>query len=335
MTVLQTSLDAKNSLGDETVDQLRSRIFVEVRERGGATCDEIEVALGLRHQTASARIRELVEAGKLVDSDERRPTRSGRDAVVWTEATVIVAPSASVEVVSRVGLPLTLAEVEHRGGYQIVYADPPWQYAQGGRGAAGNHYGTTGISGIAGLPVHRVASENSVLFVWVTWPFLRDVFTVIDYWGFTYKTCAFVWVKYHENSGKRCVGGGFWTRANTEFCLLCVRGDSYPRRLDTTAARGVRQLIEEWPEEPEELLLAPRQDHSAKPAEARSRIRQLLGSEPSAIELFARCTDDSGKIVPGGRVAPGWDQWGNECDADIYMGVSGEEVRLLEPKSDS
>lgn len=225
-------------------------------------------------------------------------------------------------------LPLVLDEVEMMGGYDVVYADPAWEYQQGGRGAAGNHYGCTGLERIANLPVSRLAAPNSLLFLWVTWPFLRDAFTIIDAWGFTFKTCAFVWVKYHETSGKRCVGGGFWTRANTEFCLLCVRGKKYPRRLETS--KGVRQIIETGdPFEivsPEDILLAPRQEHSAKPPEARERIVQLLGESPRKIELFARCTDESGKIIPGGRVHPNFAQWGNECDSDVYMGVDGEEV---------
>ncbi len=49
---------------------------------GGATCDEIEQALGLRHQTASARCRELVLSGHLIRTDRRRKTRSGRAAAV-------------------------------------------------------------------------------------------------------------------------------------------------------------------------------------------------------------------------------------------------------------
>ena len=48
----------------------------------GATCDEVEAALGLKHQTCSARIRELRDKGLLVDSGYQRKTRSGRKAAV-------------------------------------------------------------------------------------------------------------------------------------------------------------------------------------------------------------------------------------------------------------
>lgn len=66
------------------------RRYIASRGPSGATADEIEQALELRHQTASARVWEL--AGKnrkdmrpaaIVESGERRMTRSGRPAAVW------------------------------------------------------------------------------------------------------------------------------------------------------------------------------------------------------------------------------------------------------------
>ena len=53
----------------------------------GATCDELELLLGVSHQTASATLRDL--QGRrgiqraIVDSRARRPTRTGRPAIVW------------------------------------------------------------------------------------------------------------------------------------------------------------------------------------------------------------------------------------------------------------
>lgn len=53
---------------------------------GGATCDEIEAMTGYKHQTAAAQIRHMTKAGLLVASEVRRPTRSGRKAIVWVLA---------------------------------------------------------------------------------------------------------------------------------------------------------------------------------------------------------------------------------------------------------
>ncbi len=186
---------------------------------------------------------------------------------------------------------ITLDEAEAAGGYSIIYADVPWQYTQGGRGSARNHYREMPLDLVRALPVSRLASKDAVLFAWATWPKLAEAQLVIESWGFEYKTCGFVWVKRHEVSGKACVGGGWWTRANTEFCLVGVRGN-YPRRVDAS----VRQLVEEHDTE---VLDAPRGRHSAKPHAVRDRIAQLMGDLPR-IELFARDRAD------------GWDAWGDD-----------------------
>ncbi len=52
----------------------------------GLTCDQVEYFSRHSHQTVSARIRRLVQLGKLADSGHRRKTRSGRNAVVWKVA---------------------------------------------------------------------------------------------------------------------------------------------------------------------------------------------------------------------------------------------------------
>jgi predicted transcriptional regulator len=57
---------------------------IAVKGEHGATCDEIEVELGMRHQTASSAITYLLHTMKAVaDSGARRTTRSGRKARVY------------------------------------------------------------------------------------------------------------------------------------------------------------------------------------------------------------------------------------------------------------
>ena len=79
-----TSVAAADSMAAET-SRRRGLVLEAIRQRGahGATDDELEVELHLRHQTASARRRELVLLGKVRDSGWRRATRSGRKASVW------------------------------------------------------------------------------------------------------------------------------------------------------------------------------------------------------------------------------------------------------------
>lgn len=69
-------------------ETLRRKVIAFVRSRGpqGATSDEIELALGLPHQTVSARITEAKAGGDLAPSGLRRLTRSGRSAAVLVVA---------------------------------------------------------------------------------------------------------------------------------------------------------------------------------------------------------------------------------------------------------
>ena len=115
------------------------------------------------------------------------------------------------------------------------------------------------------------------------------VYPLMEAWGFTYKTAAFVWVKQNKKAPTLFMGGGSYTRANAEVCLLGVSKNTKAKRF--VASHSVRQII-----------ITPVRQHSQKPAEARDRIRELTGGDQSYIELFARNT------------TPGWDVWGNEVN---------------------
>lgn len=72
-----------------SVGQQRRTVFEFVVSRGstGATCDEIEDALGMSHQSASARLNDLSASPKLPKlldiGPDTRKTRSGRAAMVY------------------------------------------------------------------------------------------------------------------------------------------------------------------------------------------------------------------------------------------------------------
>jgi hypothetical protein len=71
----------------EHVTQLAGRVLRAIASGGasGFTCDEVEVLTGMAHQTCSARVNELMRKGRIVDTGQRRKTRSGRKAVVWRQ----------------------------------------------------------------------------------------------------------------------------------------------------------------------------------------------------------------------------------------------------------
>jgi N6-adenosine-specific RNA methylase IME4 len=190
-----------------------------------------------------------------------------------------------------------------RGHYGTILADPPWRFAtwdkreavirRSGTGtnvSAAAHYNTMDIEEICALSVGELADADCSLFLWMSWPQLKDALNVIAAWGFTYKTCAFCWTKAHagqlemfEQAIPDQMGLGYWTRANTEACLLATRGR--PKRLNA----DVRQAI-----------IEPRREHSRKPDGIHERIERLVAGP--YLELFAR------------QRRPGWDCWGNEVD---------------------
>lgn len=188
-----------------------------------------------------------------------------------------------------------------RHRYGAIYADPPWHFktwSEKGRGRSPK-YKTAEVSDMAAeFPVGELAANDCALFLWGTWPMLPSVLVLMDKWGFTYKTVAFVWVKTTQQAYRnfasfddlpslldklQSVGCGYWTRANTEYCLLGTKGK--PKR----RSASVREVI-----------FAPRREHSRKPDETYGLIEQLLGDDIPRIELFGR------------QEIPGWDVFGNE-----------------------
>lgn len=174
--------------------------------------------------------------------------------------------------------------------YSIIYADPAWSYNDKKcNGNAEDHYKTMSIEDICNLNVGGVTEENSVLFMWATYPMLKEALRVGESWGFKYKSIAFQWVKLNKKNGKPFFGLGRWTRGNTECCLLFVKGK--PQR----KSNSVFQLIQ-----------SPIREHSRKPDEAREKIIELMGDLPR-LELFAR------------EKTKGWDVWGNEVKNNIKL----------------
>lgn len=68
-----------------TARTVRARVYRMIVDLSdtGATDDELERALGIRHQSVSARRKELVNDGLVIDSGHERKASSGRDVTVW------------------------------------------------------------------------------------------------------------------------------------------------------------------------------------------------------------------------------------------------------------
>jgi N6-adenosine-specific RNA methylase IME4 len=176
------------------------------------------------------------------------------------------------------------------GPFDVVLADPPWLYndkSLSHGGGAESHYACMGLGDLMALPVESIASDDSLLFMWTTWPMIQRALVLGIHWGFEYKTIGFVWVKTNPKAESLFMGMGNWTRSNSEPCLLFKRGR--PKRLDA----GVHSVV-----------ISPRLRHSEKPAEVRTRIDKLVGPMLPKVELFAR------------ERTPGWAAFGNEIESD-------------------
>jgi N6-adenosine-specific RNA methylase IME4 len=81
--------------------------------------------------------------------------------------------------------------------------------------------------------------------------------------------------------GSLYMGMGYYTRSNSEVCLLAIKGS--PLRFATDV---------------HEIVMAPVGKHSEKPEEVRQRIERLFPGP--YLELYAR------------KTAPGWTCWSDE-----------------------
>jgi N6-adenosine-specific RNA methylase IME4 len=185
--------------------------------------------------------------------------------------------------------------------YQIIYADPPWEYGNWGKNSnKGSRkdtfrpeinidkplpYSTMTIKEIKSLSVELIADINCDLYIWVTQKYLPEIFGVIKVWGFKYCQ-TLIWCKKPRGLGQ----GGLYC-PTTEFLILARKGKmpTDKRREDST-----------WWQ-----IKRPHNSHSTKPEFFRDLIEKV-SNEPR-IELFAR------------EKIKGWDVWGNEVENDIEI----------------
>lgn len=196
------------------------------------------------------------------------------------------------------------------GPFSVLYADPPWRYAS--RPQSGSRFGGgaeeqyldhdgDGSSTMShqdliamGPAVQAICAEDALLWMWCTWPTLVgdgrvDVFDIIRAWGFEYVTLGLLWVK--TNRGVPRFGQGWYTKSNSEPCLLAKRGCSFKQ------TDSISQVLAA----PHEIW-RPVTRHSEKPDEARATIVRFCGDVPR-VELFSR--------HPQGH--RGFVMWGNEA----------------------
>jgi N6-adenosine-specific RNA methylase IME4 len=183
-------------------------------------------------------------------------------------------------------------------GYKTVLADPPWRFENRTGKMAPEHqrllrYPTMSVEEISDLPVPEITDKSAHLYLWVPNALLLEGLTVMENWGFKYKT-NLVWQKVRKDGGPDGRGVGFYFRNVTELVLFGVKGSM--RTLDP----GRRQV---------NTFASRKREHSRKPDELFDIIENC--SPGPYVELFARFPRE------------GWDQWGNEnVEENNFAGVA-------------
>lgn len=152
-----------------------------------------------------------------------------------------------------------------------------------------NHYPCLDLEAIKSLEIGSIMEKDSVICMWVLSSMLPESLAVLDAWGFKYKTLVFNWVKTVNDGTKDAFGMGYYTRQNTELCLLATRGKGLK-----VLSHAVRQEIR-----------TPKEAHSKKPEITRDRLIELFGPDVSKVEIFAR--QNAGNML-------NWRLIGNEID---------------------
>lgn len=207
--------------------------------------------------------------------------------------------------------------------FDIVFADPPWWYADQrkvrkdgvsptrGIGAC-HHYGLLKTDEVASIPVQRVAAPRCHLYLWATCPLLPDALQVMATWGFRWATIAYIWVKANSGAWEEAkehlwqmdlfatdtdaltqsllervafFGPGFYTGSNVELVLLGTKGQPFRHAKGRKASQ---------------LIFAPLDEHSRKPEAAQDRTEWMYPQCIRRLELFGR------------RRRAGWTVAGNE-----------------------
>lgn len=174
--------------------------------------------------------------------------------------------------------------------FSTILADPPWQFKNRTGKIAPEHkrllrYNTMELSDICNLPISSITKGTAHLYLWIPNALLKEGLSVMEAWGFTYKS-NLVWHKIRKDGGSDGRGVGFYFRNVTELVLFGIKGKNA-----RTLQAGRTQV---------NYLASRKREHSRKPDELYPIIESC--SPGPFLELFAR----------GPR--KGWTVWGNQAE---------------------
>lgn len=150
--------------------------------------------------------------------------------------------------------------------YPTITVDPPWRYDNAWKGLP--PYPTLSLGEIREIPIPIWSAQNSHLYLWATSAMLREALSLVECWGFVYKT-TLTWIKLTRSSGVLQTGLGKYFRNAHELCLFAVKGSLPLKRSDLPTVIIGRNL-----------------GHSRKPDEFYDLVESA--SPGPYLELFAR-----------------------------------------------
>lgn len=240
--------------------------------------------------------------------------------------------------------------------FSVISADIPWKYddKKMNRGGAARYYDTLTLEQVRSINVQSVAADDCVLMLWATAPLLPEALSVIEAWGFTYRTVGFVWVKrsakYWDHFSKRVrnefakyhalfgdvEGSGHFslTSLKTWFgadwlmnAAKSKTGNAYNTGMGSYTRSNAEfvllavkgngaALIKDH--SINQIIDACLMEHSRKPDEYLELVEHLTGDVPR-FEMFAR------------RRRDGWKVLGNQLESDYLLSENMELVPLAEP----
>ncbi len=237
---------------------------------------EVAKLLGIGRQTYSRSkyinraLDEFVEEGKL----NRERAESTRTYLSNNEKSI-----------NEIYIELKLMEKKFitRQKWELVYANPPWDYENHlleGQVMTKNDRPKMSIAQLCNLDIRDKVEKNAVLFLWVPTPMVDKCWAVIDAWGFKYKT-SYIWDKVVNDWGPYC-------KINCELLLICIKG-SFPKQN--------KELHDS-------VITLNAKEHTGKPEYFRELIEKMYPYS-NKVELFARHNKGMKKEL-GTR---GWTLW--------------------------
>ena len=178
------------------------------------------------------------------------------------------------------------------GKYQVIYADPPWEYdvdlSSGATRSPTNNYPVMDLQALKnfGEKVKEISHKDCILFMWITAPKLNWMNDVLEAWGFGYKT-NLIWDKIKPNMGH-------YSSVRHEILVIAGKGTCSPI-CDGKTIQSIDSV--------QSIEKSAR--HSEKPKEFVEIIDKLY-PDYKKIELFARNKEQK----------KNWSYWGNESDGN-------------------